>query len=142
VITLASTQKRLVQLEALMEARRAKELETALSGLDAQQLLGVVVWAFMGRDADPEIPPAVDHDEFVSWVRGGLLTDQLPRKAQPAWEQAQDLARRLLAHEDVPELHGLYEWLTQDEAGTARDWTDERVARHVETEKRRPVRSS
>jgi hypothetical protein len=112
-----------VQLEALMEARRAKEFEPALSGLDNQQVTGVVVWAFLSRDADPEIPPAMDRGAFLSWVRGGLLTDQLPRKAQPAWEQAQDLARRLLAHEDVPELYGLYEWLTQDEAGTARDWT-------------------
>ena len=123
MITLASTQKRLVQLEALMQARRERELEAALDGIDTERGFALLIWAFLSRDADPKILPAMDWDEFLPWARGGLLADELPRRVQPAWEQAQELAQRLLAYEDVPEVHGLYEWLTQDEAGTARNWT-------------------
>jgi hypothetical protein len=122
VITLASTRKRLVQVEALMEARRERELEAALREVDTERGLALGIWAFLSRDADPKIPPVMDWDEFLPWARGGLLANELPRRVQAAWEQAQELAQRLLAYEDVPEVHGLYEWLTQDEAGTARDW--------------------
>jgi hypothetical protein len=134
MITLASAQARLVRLEALREARREQEREQelalALDKLDLQHMMALVVWLFLSRDCchgDPEEeeegPPAMDWDDFLVWARGGLLADELPRRVQPAWEQAQELGRRLLAHEDVPDLHGLYEWLTQDEAGTARNWT-------------------
>jgi hypothetical protein len=126
VITLASTQKRLVQLEALMQARRERErqreLETALDGLDTEHVFPLLIWVFLSRDADPEDPPAVDWDDFVTWLRGGLRADQLPPQAQPAWQHVLDLARRALAGESVPELADMYDWLMQDRAGTARDW--------------------
>ena len=114
MITLASTQKRLVQLEALMEARRERELEAALDGGDTERVFALLSWVFLSRDADPEDPPAVDWDDFVTWLRGGLRADQLPPKAQPAWQHVLDLARRALAGESVPELADMYDWLIQD----------------------------
>ena len=122
MITLASTQKRLVQLEALMEARRERELEAALDGGDTERVFALLSWVFLSRDADPQTPPAMDWDDFVPWARGGLRADQLPPQAQPAWEHALDLARRALAGASVPELADMYDWLMQDRACTARDW--------------------
>lgn len=123
MLVLASTQKRLVELERLQEARRQKEFGEAMRPLGSEQQLVVSIFVFLGHDKGQDGPgPEVGWPAFMRWLRAGMAPDLLPAALRPDLERAQDLGRQLTTGEMTPdlaeELGGWASWLLEgrDEA--------------------------
>jgi hypothetical protein len=92
LVTLASATERVVQLEALMQARYAQEFDAAVEGLSTEQTVVVLALEFVLRDRPGG--SVMSQAQCAAWLRAGMPASGLPRHVRPFLSRAQDLACR------------------------------------------------